>query len=413
MVRRGATFSEGRAMIVKELLGQKGDRLITVPFVTEIKQISKMMSEEKVGVLLLTDTNGRLGGLISERDIINACATHGPSAFKMKGEQLMTRELTTCTGETELEDALELMGANGIRHLPVLEGEKLVGLVSVRDALNVQTEMLDEQVNKRTEELRVARDEASRANKYKSEFIAKLSHELRTPLNGIIGFSQLIENQAWGPIGNQQYLDCGNDINQCGQHLLSLINDILDLSKIESGKDDLQEQSVDISQLTDTVMILARQKAAEAKVTLGLDFAQGLPTLRADELKLKQVLINILTNAIKFTNSGGEVKLRAWSSKNDGYVLQVIDTGIGIAPEDIPKALSQFGQVDSDRNRHSEGTGIGLPISKALVELHGGSLDLQSELGIGTTVTVRLPAARIEISTTKSDAYDERYLQAS
>lgn len=244
-------------------------------------------------------------------------------------------------------------------------------------------------------DLKTARDHAESANRAKSEFLAAMSHELRTPLNAIIGFSEVMGNETFGPVGSSKYLDYAKGINESGHHLLALINDILDLSKVESGMDELHEEDIAVSGLVQSVVRLTRQRAQENCVDLELAVPPGLPTLRADERKLKQILVNLLTNAIKFTPAGGKVTLRVWCRVDSGYVFQIADTGIGIAAEDIPKALSRFGQVDSDLNRQYEGTGLGLPLTKALVELHDGSLDLQSEVGVGTTVTVRFPAARI------------------
>ena len=233
-----------------------------------------------------------------------------------------------------------------------------------------------------------------------------MSHELRTPLNAIIGFSDLMDSQTYGPLGDSHYVEYAHDINKSGLHLLDLINDILDLSKVESAKDELNEDRVDISEVIESTATLVRQRALKESVALRFELGEELPMLRADERKLKQILVNLMTNAIKFTNSGGTVTLRAWSRPDSGFVLQVEDTGIGIAPDDIPKALSQFGQVDSALNRKYEGTGLGLPLTKALVEQHGGALDLQSEVGVGTIVTVRLPAARILYSSYDRNASD-------
>ncbi len=244
-------------------------------------------------------------------------------------------------------------------------------------------------------DLQIARDWAETANRAKSEFLAVMSHELRTPLNAIIGFSEIIKNQTFGPVGSVEYREYAGDINDSGQHLLELINDILDFSKVESGAQELFEEDIEVPRVTETVLRLVRQRAKEREVELELDLPDGLPLLNADERKVKQILTNLLTNAVKFTDSGGTVTLRAWCGADSGFVIQVVDTGIGIASEDIPKALSQFGLVDSNLNRKFAGTGLGLPLTKALVELHGGYLDLQSQVGVGTTVTVRFPAARI------------------
>jgi signal transduction histidine kinase len=244
-------------------------------------------------------------------------------------------------------------------------------------------------------DLQIARDQAETANRAKSEFLAAMSHELRTPLNAVIGFSEIIKNETFGPVGSVEYREYAGDIHGSGQHLLDLINDILDLSKIESGVQELFEDDIEVPKVAETVLRLVRQRAKEREVELELDLPDGLPLLNADERKVKQILANLLTNAVKFTDSGGTVTLRAWCRADSGFVIQVADTGIGIAPDDIPKALAKFAQVDSDLNRKFEGTGLGLPLTKALVELHGGCLDLQSQVGVGTTVTVRFPAARI------------------
>ena len=245
------------------------------------------------------------------------------------------------------------------------------------------------------EELSIARYEAEAINRAKSEFLANMSHELRTPLNAVIGFSQIMREETLGPLGSEDYIDYATNIFDSGQHLLELINDILDLSKVESGRDDLNEEILDVRDLVKSVLVLVQHRPGGEGVTLTTDLADDLALLRADARKLKQILVNLLSNAMKFTEAGGEVTLKIWCRPSSGYIMQVSDTGIGISLEDIPKALSVFGQVDGELSRKYEGTGLGLPLSKSLVEMHSGSLDLQSELGVGTTVTIRLPAERI------------------
>ncbi len=247
-------------------------------------------------------------------------------------------------------------------------------------------------------DLEAARDAAQSANTAKSEFLANMSHELRTPLNSIIGFSEFLNSATFGPLGDPRYNDYAQDIATSGQHLLDLINDILDLSKIESGMDDLREMSLDLIQAIDMARRLVTQKAECAGVELTVEVQDGLPPLRADARKLKQALVNLLANAIKFTPEGGAVRLKAWCRPESGFVIQVIDSGIGMAADDIPVALSKFGQIDTDLGRNLKGTGLGLPLAKGLVEQHGGVFDLQSQIGAGTTVTIRLPASRIDVS---------------
>jgi signal transduction histidine kinase len=222
-----------------------------------------------------------------------------------------------------------------------------------------------------------------------------MSHELRTPLNAIIGFSEVIKDETFGPTERIKYRSYAEDIYSSGQYLLALINDILDLSKVESGAAELHEESIEVPSLVQSALTMVEHGARTAEVTLVLDIRDDLPLLWADERKLKQILINLLANAVKFTEPGGAITFRAWCRTDSGFVFQVVDTGIGMAASDIPRALSKFGQIDSVLSREYEGTGLGLSLSKALIELHGGSLDLQSQLGIGTTVTVRFPTNRL------------------
>ena len=222
-----------------------------------------------------------------------------------------------------------------------------------------------------------------------------MSHELRTPLNAVIGFSEVMMKETFGPIGNEKYAEYISDINSSGIHLLGLINDILDLSKVEAGKTELHEEELDPVEVIRACLNMVKGQARSQGLELVTDISDPMPWLRADQRVLKQIIINLLTNAVKFTPEGGQVTLKAWCQPKSGYVFQVIDTGIGIALEDIPRVMQPFTQIASAMSRLHQGTGLGLPLIKRMVELHGGSVDIQSELGAGTTVTVRLPAERI------------------
>lgn len=243
--------------------------------------------------------------------------------------------------------------------------------------------------------LREAKESAEVANRTKTEFLANMSHELRTPLNAIIGFSELIHQETFGPIGSTRYVEYAQDIIDSGRHLLKVINDILDVSKMEAGKLDLDENSVNVETMIRSSLRLVAERAREANVRLVVSVPGNLPMIRADERRLKQVLLNLLSNSVKFTPSNGEVRISAEAHVGAGLAIVVRDTGIGIAPADLPRVLKPFGQVDSNLSRRYDGTGLGLSLSKTLVELHGGTLTIDSKLGEGTTVRVALPQSRV------------------
>ena len=245
------------------------------------------------------------------------------------------------------------------------------------------------------EALQKAKEAAEFANRSKSVFLANMSHELRTPLNAVMGFAEVIEREMFGPVGAAQYKEYAGDIHASGEHLLYLINDILDLSKIEAGKIELHEEQVDVADVIESSVTLLKHRAEEAHIRLAVRIANRLPQLRADETKIRQVLLNLLSNALKYTPAGGEVSVTARASRSHGLSISIADTGIGISPEDMPTALTPFGQVDNAANRDQRGTGLGLPPAKSLVERHGGNLELQSKPGKGTTVTVRFPPMRL------------------
>jgi signal transduction histidine kinase len=247
----------------------------------------------------------------------------------------------------------------------------------------------------REETLRAAKELAEQGSRSKSEFLANMSHELRTPLNAIIGFSEIMQSQTLGPVGNPRYLEYLGDIMESSHHLLGVINDILDVAKAETGRLELIEESVDIaSELRLTDRLFAEQ-VAEAGVALVIDVPDVLPRLLADRRKIRQILLNLISNAIKFTPPGGEVTVSAALEREGGMTLVIADTGIGIARDDIARALTPFGQVESSLARRYEGAGLGLPLTRALAQRHGGTMVLESEPGKGTRVYVRLPRERV------------------
>jgi signal transduction histidine kinase len=240
-----------------------------------------------------------------------------------------------------------------------------------------------------------AKTKAEIANRTKTEFLANMSHELRTPLNAIMGFSELMKGQMLGPVGNPTYVEYARDIYQSAAHLLQIINDILDLSKVEAGKIELDERPITVHGLVDTSLRLVAERAHEAGVTLANEVPEKLPPLFADERLLKQILINLLSNSIKFTEKGGSVRVQATREKTGVLSLAVADSGIGIAEDDLPKVMEPFRQADAALSRKYEGTGLGLPLVKSFVELHRGVFELKSKLGVGTTATMRFPRDRV------------------
>ncbi len=243
--------------------------------------------------------------------------------------------------------------------------------------------------------LRAEKEKAEIANRSKSEFLANMSHELRTPLNAIIGFSEIIMNRVFGNNPPEKYDAYAVDINTSGKHLLSLINEILDLSKVEAGHSELRESEVGLETLIESSRNLFGARFQLANLAFSVDLPKPPPILLVDAGKLKQCLSNLLSNALKFTGAGGAVGITARFESNGALEIAVSDTGIGIAPPDIPKVLSPFGQVESAFHRSHTGTGLGLTITKALIEQHGGTLKIDSKPGVGTTVTLILPKNRI------------------
>ncbi|HEV2264646.1 MAG TPA: ATP-binding protein [Stellaceae bacterium] len=247
-------------------------------------------------------------------------------------------------------------------------------------------------LKEREQQLGLARQAAEQASQAKTTFLANMSHELRTPLNAIIGFSEMIERKVLGPI-SENYRQYGEIVRTSGQHLLAIINDILDIAKLNAGKTELHLEAVDINRTIVEAIAIMSRKADIAGIGIVTDLASQTPVVDADPVRIRQVLLNVLANAIKFTPGGGRIDVSTSVASTD-LRITVRDNGVGMAPEDIPRALEPFTQVGRERAQTQEGTGLGLPISKTLVELHGGRLEISSAPKQGTTVTINLPIHR-------------------
>jgi signal transduction histidine kinase len=239
-----------------------------------------------------------------------------------------------------------------------------------------------------------ARSQAEMANRAKSEFLANMNHELRTPLNAIIGFSDIISHELFGPLGNEKYLDYMKDIHQSSLHLLSVIKAVLDMSKIEAGKLELSKEWLNIRHLIGEIIRMMREQAESRGIELLIKLSDEEVDIWADELAMKQIFLNLLSNAIKFSRDGGEVCIRIVSDEPDLAIVEFEDHGIGMNEEELERALQPFGQAKPSTTRNYGGTGLGLPITKGLIEAHGGKLAIESRVGQGTIARISLPTER-------------------
>ena len=303
----------------------------------------------------------------------------------------MVRPVRALQRGTELVEAGDLTSRLDVRTGDELE-ELAARFNSMTGRLQESYKGLERKVEERTAELREASRQVELANRHKSEFLANMSHELRTPLNAIIGFSDVMLTGMTGTMADKQREFIG-DIRDSGKHLLGLINDILDLSKIEAGRMELDVARFNLRTATENAMTLVRARAERHGIALDAEIAPEVGDYDGDERKFKQILLNLLTNAVKFTPEGGSVTLAA-GQVDGSYVFSIRDTGIGIAPEDHDRIFEEFRQVGSDFERKAEGTGLGLTLTRKLVELHGGRIRVESALGEGSTFTFELPIPR-------------------
>jgi signal transduction histidine kinase len=253
---------------------------------------------------------------------------------------------------------------------------------------------VDNEISSHERALEKAKEFAEAANHSKSRFFANMSHELRTPLNAIIGFSDVLRGDAIGPLSVERCKEYSNNIYTSGRHLLDLINDILDLSKLEESATTLDASTVNLQNVIETTFNLIQQKADAGRVKLEANIEDNLPFLFADPRRIKQILINLVSNSVKFTKPGGTVSVYLKTGVENSIIMSVVDTGIGMSEEDLKMAFTVFGQVNGDIAKQHEGTGLGLPLAKSLIELHGGVIGVKSQLGEGTTIEITFPANR-------------------
>lgn len=384
-------------MDIQDILDLKGSEVITVLPSASLRDITVILADRGIGTVMVTDSGGNLVGIVSERDIVRCIAEQGEISFALRAGDLMTTDLITCTPETSITDALAPMSRHGIRHLPVVVDDAVLGLISIRDVLNHRAQSLESDIVALTQaaaEVRLAKEEAEISDRAKTEFLANMSHELKTPLNAVIGFSELMAAEAFGPIGTPKYKAYAEEIRDSGRHLVDIVNDILDVSRLEANTVEADDNDIHIEDAIASGLRLVADRARESEISLSVALPPDLPVLVADTRMFKQMISNLLTNAVKFTPRGGAVYVTGMHAADTGIDIAVRDSGCGISADMLDKVTRPFHQADASINRKHEGTGLGLALVNSMMLLHGGKLVLESELSAGTTATLRFPAER-------------------
>jgi len=339
---------------------------------------SAIIEVNTIGAVMLGQTQSRLEG--------KPLFLYLDPAFR----NILEAHFRTVASGTMVSDEVIFIGPNQ-KPFPVVMKSSPLG-EHVGKNVRCLTALFDITERKQAEDGAVlARENAEFANRAKSEFLAIMAHELRTPLNAIIGFSDTIINEVFGKISPPKYEEYIGDIHDSGHSLLKLINNLLDLEKVEAGKMELSEEPVDIAKIIKSTLTLVRERAKHGGIVLEVDLPTSIPKFLVDEQLVKQMLLNLVTNAIKFTEPGGSIIIGGYLNRDGGLELSVQDTGVGISEDDLPKVMRSYGQAQAGKHK---GTGLGLPIVISMIELHGGSFDLKSTPDEGTTATLRFPPVR-------------------
>ena len=388
---------EANAVQIQQILESKGTAICVVPRDETIGEIVKILVDKRIGTVLVTEHDNSLAGILSERDVIKYLALHGANALELRAEEVMTQQVVTCTAESALEYVLEQMSVHSIRHLPVVHDKAPVGIISARDVLDAQRELLIKDIERRQQAEQTildAKEAAEISSRAKTEFLANMSHELRTPLHSVIGFAEVIASESGAPLKQAEINEYSLEIRDAGQNLLEILNDILEMSRIDSGDRTLIDEEVDILEAVGTCSALISARASKTHHRVSSEVPALLPLLWADRRMVQQMLVNLATNAIKFSADGSAVVIRASLEESGGLTISVSDTGVGIPADKIAAVLKPFAQVDGSLKRRNEGTGLGLALVDAMMTLHDGIIDIDSTLGRGTTVSLRFPIHR-------------------
>lgn len=373
---------------------ERDDALLLLTSIFDVSEVGIIVTDHNRRIIKVNDSFVRIYGwsrtdligsdfinIISEDERDQARSNHEDfirGGIRSSGEMKMSRKNGTFANALFTTATLEL---------------------SQRRRFQVTT-IMDITLRKQMEySLRIAKEQADAANQAKSAFLANMSHELRTPLNAIIGFSEMMIKKTFGPLGHDKYGEYMDDIHMSARHLLEIINEVLDMSKIEAGKVELDEQEIDMRALIDSIVRIMANRAFNSGLDIKEEIAEDLPVLYADARLVRQILINLVTNAIKYSDKKGVIEIIAHMDSHNRMVLAVQDHGVGIPRDRIAEAMQPFGQIhDPVRSNTQQGTGLGLPLTKAMAELHGATLSLESDTGQGTRVTIHFPRNRIRLS---------------
>lgn len=370
---------------------ERDDALLLLTSIFDASEVGIIVSDHKRSVVKVNDSFTRIFGWEREellgKDVTELVADEDRE-WARKNHETFIKEGVRSTGE------MKVIRRNGSVANTLMTSATLE--LSSNRRFQVTT-VMDITMRKQMEiSLRMAKEQADSANHAKSAFLANMSHELRTPLNAIIGFSEMMLNETFGDLGHEKYKEYMEDVHLSARHLLEIINEVLDMSKIEAGRVELDEKEIDVKALIQSVTRIMMSRAFSSGLELLEEIDSDLPALKADPRLIRQILINLVTNAVKYSNKGGVITVKAKINDRGHMDLVVADTGIGIPENRIDEALEPFSQVnDNVHAREVQGTGLGLPLAKAMTELHGGALKLQSKQGEGTTVTITLPKDRL------------------
>jgi len=384
-------------MRVQDLLRKKGETVFHVRPGTVLKEAMSLMAAEQVGTVLLIDEAGVLQGIISERDFVRIFTEHGAKALEFPLRDLARRDVIVCHDDATLHDLITLMSNNRIRHLPVMRDGRVAGMISARDVLAAQKDVLMQLVKRQKQALRLAmkaKDRALDSDHHKTEFLHRISHELRTPLNAIIGFSSMIESESFGPVGTPKYREYSSEIGFAGNKLLGIIDEILEMSRLELGACASSDDIVNIAREARDCVARFQGEAARKSQSLAANSATVPTPVIADREMIRKMLGHLVSNGIKFTPHGGSIEVEVGSDPAGGLLVSVSDTGPGIPESQLAWITRPFGCVEEAMTQSNEGAGLGLALTTAMIALHQGRLDIANRPGGGTTATLYFPPER-------------------